>query len=54
MTPSSHLEIPVKPETEQPSKPQIPTSVAPEINPRRQKVPANRDTMQPASFFNPP
>src|SRR6266481_9408820 len=33
MTPSSHLEIPVKPETGQPSKPKMPTSVAPEIRP---------------------
>ena len=31
MTPSSHVEIPVKPENEQPSKPKVPTSVAPEI-----------------------
>ena len=33
MTPSTHVEIPVKPEAEQPSKPQTLTSGAPEIRP---------------------
>jgi protein TonB len=33
MTPSTHVEIPVKPETEQPSKPRTLTSGAPEIRP---------------------
>jgi periplasmic protein TonB len=33
MTPSTHVEIPVKPETEQPSKPKTLTSAVPEIRP---------------------
>lgn len=37
MTPSSHVEIPVKPETEQPSKSKTLTSAVPEIRPTASK-----------------
>jgi periplasmic protein TonB len=51
MTPSSHVEIPVKPETEQPSKPKMPTSVAPEIRPALAKSSGEPKYKAASEFF---
>jgi hypothetical protein len=45
--------MPVKPETEQPGKPETLTPAAPKQDLRFQKVPAKRNTKQPVNFFSP-
>jgi len=51
MTPSGHVEIPVKPETEQPSKPKMPTSAAPEIRPAVSKSSGESKYKAASEFF---
>jgi hypothetical protein len=51
MTPSSPAEIPVRPETEQPSKPKMPTSAASEIRPAVSKSSGEPKYEAASEFF---
>jgi hypothetical protein len=53
MTPFSHVEIPVKPETEQPNKPKMPRFAAPEIRPAVSKSSGEPKYKAASEFFNP-